>query len=131
MRFIDQFRKWFTEDRRQAVYVAVAAIVPVLVLTRTITEDQTEHVLTVVSVVLQVVAGVLALLNLTPRQAGEWFITAGRGALYALAALMAPAAVGLGWITEEQSVSVLTVVSVVLTALAAIVGVIFAKPVNK
>lgn len=128
MGFIDRFRAWFTAARRQAIYVAAASIVPVLVLTGLITDEQTEFVLTIVSVVLQVIAGLLALFNLTPVEAGEWFVTAGRAAIYSLAVAAAPAAVGLGWITEAQGANVLTIISVGLSVLGAIIGVIYLRP---
>lgn len=128
MGFINTARSWFTAARRQAIYVAAAAIVPVLVLAGIITDKQTEFVLTIVSVALQVLTGVLALLNLSPAQAGEWFVTGGRAAVYALAVAAAPAAVGLGWITEDQGANVLTIISVGLTVLGALIGVIYLRP---
>lgn len=128
MGFINTLRSWLSAQRRQAIYVAVAAIVPVLVLTGTIGDNQTEYVLTITSAALQSIAGVLALLNLSAAQAGEWFVTAGRAAIYALAAAVAPAAIGLGWITEVQGTNVLTIVSVGLTVLGAVIGVIYVKP---
>ena len=128
MGFINTVRSWFSAQRRQAIYVAVAAVVPVLVLLGVITDDQTEFVLTIASVVLQVIAGILALLNLSATQIAEKFIAGGRAAIYTLATVAAPAAVGLGWITESQGANVLTIVSVGLTVLAAIVGVIHLSP---
>lgn len=128
MGFINSMREWFSASRRQAIYVAVAAIVPVLVLTGIITDSQTEFVLTIAAVVLQVIAAVLALLNLSVAQAGEWFVSAGRATIYTLAVAAAPAAVGLGWISEAQGANALTIVSVGLTVLAAVIGVAYLKP---
>lgn len=128
MGFINALRSWFTAQRRQAIYVAVAGIVPVLVLSRVITDAQTEFVLTITSVVLQVFAGLLQLFNLTPGEAADQFITSGRAAIYTLAVAAAPAAVGLGWITDAQSANVLTIVSVGLTVLGAIIGVVYLTP---
>lgn len=128
MDYIKRGTAWFTAQRREAIYVAVAAIVPVLVLTRVIEPGQSEFVLTLVTVVLQVAAALLALLNLTPAQAGDWFVTRGRAAIYGLAVLAAPAAVGLGWLSDTSASDVLTIVSVGLTVLGAIIGVIFIKP---
>lgn len=118
---------WFTAKRREAIYVAVAALVPALVMFGIIADDQVEDVLTIVAIVLQVVAAVLALFHMSPVAAGEWFVTAGRAAIYAAAAIAAPAAVGLGWITEAQSVTWLGILSVVLTVVAAVIGVVNLK----
>jgi uncharacterized membrane protein len=122
------FRGWFTAQRRQAIYVTVAATVPALVLTGVITDSQTEYVLTLTAAVLQVIAGVLALTHLTPTEAGERYVTVWRAGIYALAATTAPAAVGLGWITETQGATVLTALSVGLTVLGALIGVITLTP---
>ncbi len=128
MGFINKLRSWFTAKRRQSVYAAVAAIVPVLVMTGTITDDQTQFVLKIASAVLSVIAGLLQLVNLSPAEVGREFLTSGRAAIYTLAMTAAPAAVGLHWISTEQSAHVLTIVSVGLTVLSAILGVVFLTP---
>ena len=125
---IQKITAWFDAQHRQAIYAAVAALAPILVTLGVITDGQTEAVLVIGSAALQAFAGILALVNLTPRAAGEWFVTAGRGAIYALAAGVAPAAVALGWLTDAAAVNVLTGVSRGLTALAALIGIIFITP---
>lgn len=118
---------WFTPARRQSIYAAVAAFVPILVGLRVFGQSEADALLTIATVVLQLGSAILLLVNLRPSEAGEWFLTAGRGTLYALAALAAPAAVTLGWITNDQSASALTAISTGLTVLASVVGIVFAK----
>jgi len=114
---------WFSPERRQAIYGAVAAIAPALVGIGVLSEPQVEAILIIVAAVLQAGAGLLAMLHLTPVQVGTWIQTVGRGAIYSLAATVAPAAVVLGWVTEAQSVNILTAVSLVLTVVASSLGV--------
>ena len=113
---------WFTPARRQAIYVAVGALTPILIYTRTITEGQVESVLTITSVALQGFAGILALINLNTRQVASWFITTGRAAIYAAAVLVAPAASNLGWINPETAENWLAILSMSLTALASLLA---------
>lgn len=127
MKLVARIRAWLSAARRQAIYSVVAAVVPVLVLAGTITNDQTQYVLTGTSLVLQVLAGVLQLSNLSPAQASDWFVTSGRAAVYAIATAAAPVAVGLGWLNDVQTAHVLQIVSVALTVVAAILGVVHAR----
>ena len=119
---------WFTTSRRQAIYAAVAAIAPVLVWAGRLAPDDVEPILTLTTVALQMLAGVLMLVNLNPRSAGDWFIRSGRATIYALGVAAAPAAVALGWITDEQSGTLLTGLSLGLTALSAVIAVLYATP---
>lgn len=124
MNFINKIRSWLSAARRQALYTSVAAISPILVTLGFISGDDVQHILTLTAAGLQGFAGLLALLNLTRKAASSWFITAGRGVIYAMAATMAPAAVALGLLTEAASVNTLTGLSLGMTALAALLGVI-------
>lgn len=123
--FLADLRDWFTDTRRQAIYAAVAAVAPLLVYAGILADGSVGYALTLVQVILQVGAGVLAILNYTPRAAASWFVNGGRATVYALAVIAAPAAKGLGWITEQQSVSWLTATSLGLTALASVLSVMF------
>lgn len=125
---IQKIRLWFDEGRRKAIYTFAATIAPILVYLGVITDGQTESVLVIVSAVIQAFAGLLALVNLTPGYAAQWFVTTGRAVIYGAAAVVAPAAVTLGWLTDATAVNVLTWVSLSLTALAALVSVIFITP---
>ncbi|MGL4998026.1 MAG: hypothetical protein ACRC5T_03585 [Cetobacterium sp.] len=124
MNFWKNIEAWFSPERRQAIYGAVAAIAPALVGVGVLAEGQVEAILIIVAAVLQSGAGILALLNLTPGQAGTWFQTVGRGVVYSLAATVAPAAVALGWFTEATSLNILTGVSLVLTLMSSVLGVV-------
>lgn len=119
---------WFTAARRQAIYAAIAALAPVLVYSGNLAPEHVEPVLTLTTVALQMLAGIMMLANLNPRSAGDWFIRGGRATIYALAVAAAPAAVGLGWVTDEQSGTMLTGLSLGLTALSAIVAVLYVAP---
>lgn len=125
---IEAITAWFTSARRQAIYAVVAALAPILVYSSVIAEGQVETVLTIATVVIQAFGGLLALLNLKVRDVASWFITGGRAAIYAGAAIVAPAAADLGWITTDQSESFLTAASLALTALASILAVITLTP---
>lgn len=130
MSFIASVKGWFTQERREAIYLAVAGLAPILVTAGVITEGQIEFVLVIAAAALQAFAGLLALFNLKVSEAATWFTGVGRGVIYGLAATVAPAAVGLGWLTADSSVNLLTWVSLGLTALSAVIGVIYLKPNN-
>src|SRR5690606_25635272 len=89
---IARARRWLTIERRQAIYAAVAAVVPILVYAGLLSSGAVEHIMTLTQVTIQILAGTLALLNYTPRAAASWFVNQGRAAVYALAILAAPAA---------------------------------------
>ena len=124
--FINRLREWFTVQRRQAIYAAVAALVPVLTMTGLITEGQTEAVLSITSVALAIVQGALQVSNWRPDQIATWFVSGGRLALYSLAATGFAAAQVLGWITPDASATSLQVIATGLLVVASIIGVIFA-----
>lgn len=123
-----KLRAWFTAKRRTKIYAAVAALAPLLVYSGALVEGQVDHVLTITSVTLQAFGGLLALANYTPTAAANWFVSSGRAVLYGLAATLAPAAVGLGWVTTSTADTALTGVSLGLSALASIVAVITLTP---
>jgi len=124
MEFWKKVDAWFSPERRQAIYGAVAAIAPALVGIGVLSEPRVEAVLIIVAAVLQAGAGLLAVLHLTPIQVGTWFQTVGRGVIYTLAATVAPAAVALGLFTEVDSVNILTAISLILTVASSSLGVI-------
>jgi len=125
---IDKLRAWFTAKRRTRIYAAVAAIAPLLVFTGTLVEGQVDHILTITSVTLQAFGGLLALANYTPTAAASWFVSSGRAVLYGLVAAVAPAAVGLGWVTTSGADTILSGFSLSLSALASVVAVITLTP---
>ncbi|WNM27563.1 hypothetical protein RN607_00755 [Demequina capsici] len=119
---------WFTATRRQKIYAAVAALVPLLVWTGTLVAGQADHILTLTTIVLQAGAGILQIAHYTPAQAASWFITTGRLILYSTAGLAMPALVGLGLFTAAAGDTILQGLSMGLTALAAVVAVITLTP---
>lgn len=124
MNFWTQVDVWFSAERRQAIYSSIAGLAPALIAIGLLSDPEVESVLVIVAAALQAAAGVLAILHLTPMQVGRWFQTVGRGIIYSLAATVAPAAVALGLLTDAGSVNVLTGVSVGLTVIASVLGVV-------
>lgn len=66
MNSIRTFAAWFTAARRKAVYALAATITPALVTAGVLTGSQEIQALSLVSLALTVLAGILSLLNLTP-----------------------------------------------------------------
>jgi hypothetical protein len=66
MKKIKSFAAWFTAKRRKAVYALAATITPLLVTAGVLTGSQEIQALSLVSLVLTVLAGILSILNLTP-----------------------------------------------------------------
>lgn len=122
-----KLKEWFTDERRQAIQMFGVVIATLLVTTGTITHEQTQHVFTIVALAIQLFAGIVSLVNLTVHDAASWFLTVGRGAIYAAAPIAAAAGVGLGLIREDAVPNILTWVSLALTAVAAVVAILFNK----
>lgn len=120
-------KTWLTNERRQAIQMLGIVIATLLVTTGTITHEQSQHVYTIIAMLIQVFAGIVSLMHLTIRDAASWFLTVGRGAIYAAAPVVAAAGVGLGLIREDAVPNILTWVSLGLTAVAAFVAIIFNK----
>lgn len=122
-----KLKEWFTDERRQAIQMFGVVLATLLVTIGAITHEQTQYVYTLVAMAIQVFAGIVSLVNLTARDAASWFLTVGRGAIYAAAPVVAAAGVGLGLIREDAVPNILTWVSLGLTAVAAFVAIVFNK----
>jgi hypothetical protein len=127
---MNAIKTWFTPARREAIYAAVAALAPILVTAGVLADNWLQPILVITSAVLQAVAGIIALSNLTPTDASRWFGTVGRGIIYGGATTVAAAVVATGLITQDFATNALTGISFGLTALAALLGVVTPKEVE-
>lgn len=121
---MSKFKAWFTSARRQAIYVFFSSTAAMLVSMGFLTEGDAGHWLTLSALVLQAVSGVLQLFNMNRQQVTAWFTSAGRAAIYGGAVTVGAVGVGLGWFTEAQSASWLTIISAGLTVFGAGLAVI-------
>lgn len=121
---------WFTDGRRQAIQAAIASLAPLVVLFGYLTQDQATAALAVSGALLQLVQGLVGLALLRPSDAARWFNTAGRAAVYALAAAVGPAGVALRFWGADTAGAILTVTGLALTALAAIVQIVNVQTVH-
>lgn len=124
---MDRIRDWFTPQRREDIYTAIAAIAPILVTAGVILPGQVEPYMALVAALLQGFAGILMLVNLKPTEAARWFGTVGRGVIYAGGVAVAGAVVALGFVTQDWATGALTYLSFGLTALSAILAVVTPK----
>src|SRR5690606_27344006 len=53
---IARARRWLTIERRQAIYAAVAAVVPILVYAGLLSSGAVEHIMTLTQVTIQILA---------------------------------------------------------------------------
>jgi len=111
--------QWFTDARRAAIQGAIAAVMPLLVLGGFLAQAQVDVALEATSALLQLVQGVVGLALLRASDAARWFSTVGRGLVYGLAAAVGPLGVAFRWWGDETAGTILTVVGLSLTALAA------------
>lgn len=127
---MNAIRNWFTPATREKIYTAIAALAPILVTAGVILPGQVEPIMVIVAAGLQVLGGLLALVNLKPTDAARWFGTVGRGIIYGGAVTVAGAVVALGIVTQDWATTALTYVSFGLTALAAVLAVVTPKEVQ-
>lgn len=114
-----RFAQWFTPERRQAIQVWFGSLAPLVILAGLATQEQTEQVLIIVGAVLQFAASALSVVN------ADWRNALGvlRGAVYALAATVAPALVLLVAFSEEFSTALLTALSLGLSSLSSLLAI--------
>jgi len=98
---------WFTPERRQAIQVWFGSLAPLVILAGLASQDQVEQGLIIVGAILQFAASALSVVNANWRDA----VGVLRGAIYALAATVAPALVLLGVFSEDFSTTLLTALS--------------------
>ena len=112
---------WLDAERRQRIQVFAGTLVPLLIIAGLTTETAAEQWLIILGAVLQFGAAALSLVNLKGNWQEAW--TVARGALYALAATVAPALTVLGLINEQMSATILTGLSLALTALTSLLAI--------
>lgn len=118
-----RFGVWFDTTRRQSVQAAIAAIAPLLLTLGILTEGALEQWTLIAGAVLAAVGPLVSLVNLTRSQFASWLITGARGVLYGGAAVVVPALAVLGYIGQDQSTQILSLLSHSLTVLAAVVAI--------
>ena len=129
MTILARLRAFFSIERRQSVYAAVAVLVPLLVNLGVIAEGVGGQILAISGGALALLAAVLQLVNFTPEGVASWFLNIGRVALYAAAGVAVPALIYFGIITQDAGAAALAQISTVLASLAALVGIFFSVPV--
>lgn len=117
------FGEWFDTERRQKVQGAIAALAPLLIMLGLTTEGAVEQWGLIVGAVLAAVGPLISLVNLTRTEFASWLVTGARGVLYGAAAVIVPALAALGYVTDEQSTTVLALLANGLTVLAAFVSI--------
>ena len=123
---LTRFKDWFTTDRRAGIQVFLGSLAPLFILVGFGTDSSWEQWLIISGATLQFVASLLSLLNL---KAGDWGagFTVLRGALYALAAVVSPALVMLGFYSAEVNATLLLGLSLALGALSNLVAILAGK----
>lgn len=111
---------WFTPARRQGIQVWFGSLAPILILLGFATETWTQQALVIIGAVLQFLAALLSLVNISGIIA-IWTVI--RGAVYALAATVSPALVILGIYDENMSARLILVISLGLTSISSLVAV--------
>lgn len=119
---------WFTPARRVALYAVALAILPILTRTGILTEETSGAWAIIVQAVLQVVAGILMLANLSFADAATWFARGGRAAIYSLGGFVAPALTTIGLFTSEQADFWLKLLSDLLAVAAALLAALYINP---
>jgi len=114
---------WFTAERRQQIQLFLGSLAPLAILFGFGTDGVWEQVLIVAGAVMQFAASLLSLINV---RVADW-ATQGwaivRGAIYALATVVSPALVLLGFYGEDTNASILMAVSLGLSALSSLVAI--------
>ena len=118
-----RFGAWFDAERRQKTQAAIAAVAPLLIMFGLVTQSAVDQYAIIVGATLAAVGPLVSLVNLTRTEFASWLITGARGVLYGAAAVIVPALAALGFMTDEQSVTVLALLSNSLTVLAAVVAI--------
>lgn len=117
--FLTRLAGWFTDSRRAALQALIASTLTLLVIVGTINPDQSTAVANLAASVLIAVQGIIGLLLLRPADWYVWLTTAGRAALYGVAAALGPVGIAFqlwGTDTAAQIVTVTTAIVSILTA---------------
>ncbi|MCC2030628.1 hypothetical protein [Microbacterium allomyrinae] len=116
---------WFSDSRRAAIQALITSALTLLVVLGQVSADQSTALATLAASVLIAAQGVIGLVLLRSSEWYTWFNTAGRAAIYSLAAALG--AVGIifnvwGDETAAQIVAVATVLVSILTAFVQVVN---------
>lgn len=115
---------WLTEPRRQAIYLVLSTTATSLVTFGVMTDSEAEQYIKLGALALQGLVLLLQLVNMSAATLGNWFTTKGRTILYSGAVALAGIGVALGWFPDSAAAQTLTIVSVVLTNIGAVVSVL-------
>jgi hypothetical protein len=115
--------EWFSAERRQKIQIAIASIAPLLIVFGLTSQSDVDQFVIILGAVLAAAGPLLSLANLSRSEFAGWVITSARGVLYGAAAVIVPALVALGWVTDEQSTTTLALISTSLTVLASVVAI--------
>lgn len=118
-----RFGAWFDSERRQKVQAAIAAVSPLLIMFGLVTDSALDQWAIITGAVLAAVGPLVSLVNLTRTEFAGWLLTSARGVLYGAAAVIVPALAALGYVSNEQSTTVLALLSNSLTVVAAVVAI--------
>ena len=118
-----KFAAWFTLERRDAIRLLAATLAPLLILFGLGNKDTWDQILIVVAIILQFIASLVSLLSL---KKGDWTTgwTILRAAIYTAGLAIAPVLVALGVWTNDFSTQFTIGLSLFLTVLSSLVGVL-------
>lgn len=116
--------QWLTPGRRQAIQAASATIVTALTTIGLITGGQAQAITTLIAQILAAAIAALALTHLDRTQQATWLQANLRATVYALALAAAGVAMAFNLVGQDQVEEILTVISVVLTILQALVSIV-------
>ena len=123
--FFTRAAGWFTDSRRAAVQALITSALTLLAALGQISGAQSAAVATFAASVLILVQGGIGLALLRASDAYTWFDTAGRAAIYGVAAALGPVGVAFqlwGPETTERFVALATVLASMLAAFVQVVN---------
>lgn len=115
---------WFTPERRQLIQIFFGTLAPLAILFGIGSDDVWKQTLIITGAALQFVASLVSLINLRG-VTNIWLVL--RGAIYTLAAAVSPALVLLGFYDDKTNETILTAISLALTALSSSLAIFVGK----
>ena len=116
-----KFVQWFTSERREAIQIFLGSLATLLILGGFLSEHAAEQWLLISGAALQFIANISNLAFLKKGDwGGGWAIV--RGAVYALAATVAPALATLGVVVFDSDL-LLTILSLVLAGIGNLIAI--------
>ena len=119
----NRFTDWFTPDRRAQIQALFVTLAPIVIGLGLFTESEADQWLIITGASLQFAGSLLNLINV---RGGDWW-AALRGAIYLLATSVAPALTVLGYIDDATAATALNFLSLGLSSLSAVVGIVTGK----